>query len=41
MITMGHARAIINIENKGDQFDLYKTIIVKDLSDRTKGGLVT
>lgn len=34
MITMGHARAIINIEDENEQLALYETIVAKDLSVR-------
>ncbi len=34
MISMGHARAIINIENEDEQLDIYQNIIAKDLSVR-------
>ncbi len=34
MISMGHARAIINIESEEQQLDLYESIIAKDLSVR-------
>jgi len=34
MISMGHARAVINIENEEDQLNLYEEIIAKDLSVR-------
>ena len=34
MISMGHARAIINVENEDEQLDIYQAIIAKDLSVR-------
>ncbi len=34
MISMGHARAIINVENEDEQLDIYEAIIAKDLSVR-------
>jgi ParB family chromosome partitioning protein len=34
MITMGHARAIINVDNEDEQLDIYESIIAKDLSVR-------
>lgn len=34
MISMGHARAIINVDNEEDQLKIYETIIAKDLSVR-------
>ncbi|MGB0177110.1 MAG: ParB/RepB/Spo0J family partition protein [Owenweeksia sp.] len=34
MISMGHARAIVNIENTDDQLDIYEQTIAKELSVR-------
>lgn len=34
MISMGHARALINVENENDQVRIYRDIIAKDLSVR-------
>lgn len=34
MITMGHARAIINIEEENEQLALYESIVAKDMSVR-------
>lgn len=34
MISMGHARAIVSVENEEDQMKIYETIIAKDLSVR-------
>lgn len=34
MISMGHARAIINVENEDEQLDIYQSIVAKDLSVR-------
>lgn len=34
MISMGHARAIVSVENEDDQMKIYETIIAKDLSVR-------
>jgi len=34
MISMGHARAIINVDNEEDQMTIYESIIAKDLSVR-------
>ncbi len=34
MITMGHARAIINVEDENEQLDIYESIVAKDLSVR-------
>lgn len=34
MISMGHARAIINVDNEDEQLDIYQDIIAKDLSVR-------
>src|SRR5690606_621448 len=32
--SMGHARAIVSVENEDDQMKIYETIIAKDLSVR-------
>lgn len=34
MISMGHARAIVNVENEEEQLDIYRDIISKELSVR-------
>lgn len=34
MISMGHARAIINVENEDEQLDIYASIVAKDWSVR-------
>lgn len=39
-ISMGHGRALINIENLGDQLDLYEKIISENLSVRATEALV-
>ena len=39
-LTMGHGRALINIENKSDQLDIYEKIIGKKLSVRQTENLV-
>jgi ParB family chromosome partitioning protein len=39
-ITMGHGRALINIESPAEQIKLYKTIVKKGLSVRETEGLV-
>jgi len=39
-ISMGHGRALINIENKGDQLDIYEKIISSKLSVRQTEALV-
>jgi ParB family chromosome partitioning protein len=39
-ITMGHARALINIENEDKQLDIYNQIVLNDLSVRDVEDLV-
>jgi len=39
-LTMGHGRALINIENKSDQLDIYEKIIGRKLSVRQTENLV-
>ena len=39
-ISMGHGRALINIENAGDQLDIYEMILSKSLSVRETEALV-
>ena len=39
-ISMGHGRTLINIENKGDQLDIYEKIIASKLSVRQTEALV-
>ncbi len=39
-ISMGHGRALINIENAGDQLDIYEKILSKSLSVRETEALV-
>ena len=39
-ISMGHGRALINIENSGDQLDIYEKILSKSLSVRETEALV-
>ena len=39
-ITMGHGRALINIEDQGDQLDIYETIVSDKLSVRETESLV-
>lgn len=39
-LSMGHGRALINIENTGDQLDIYEKIIEKSLSVRATEALV-
>jgi ParB family transcriptional regulator, chromosome partitioning protein len=39
-LTMGHARALINIENEDKQLDIYNQIVLNDLSVRDVEGLV-
>lgn len=39
-LSMGHGRALINVENREDQLDLYQTVIKGDLSVRKTEALV-
>ena len=39
-LSMGHGRALINLENKTDQLDIYETIIARKLSVRQTESLV-
>ncbi|MFP2994488.1 ParB/RepB/Spo0J family partition protein [Spongiivirga sp. MCCC 1A20706] len=39
-LSMGHGRALINVENKGDQLDIYEAVITKNLSVRDTERLV-
>ena len=39
-LTMGHGRALINLENKSDQLDIYEKIIGRKLSVRQTESLV-